>query len=427
VLQVDECFHAFFFLDNPGQFVNALVDARKAHALSAIEGAVLGVKSHLNADGGRFWIIACVGGDMNGGALIGDAQLLQVFGSKPCGGHRHVKHFGDGGADGAGIGAHISPHHIVSGDMCLSTGGACEIIEPRFPSEGVGELDGVPCGINIFVRGLQEFVDPNTARLPYFESCFLGEGNFRAHTHREDDHVGFEGLSVFEVDFELVLGAGEVRDGLIEMEVNAFLEQVLGDMGGDGEVNGGEDLVFNFHNGDFGPCEVQVFCCFQADEACAHDDHFFDVVCFEIGFYFVRVLHIPEHKNAFQPNALEGGFEGIGAGGQQQLVIVFLIFFPLGSTEDKGFVGGVDVDDFGFNARIHIEAGAEQLRGLQKQLLSFGDDAADIIGKSAVGIGDVFASFQEEDLGKLIHPANSRSGSGPTGDASDNDVFCGFL
>ena len=69
------------------------------------------------------------------------------------------------------------------------------------------------------------------------------------------------------------------------------------------------------------------------------------------------------------------------------------------------------------------EPGKEALRRLQGQLPGILDDAADVIGKAAVGIGHMARALEHKNFRLLIQPADPGRSAGSSGNAAYNDHF----
>ena len=61
----------------------------------------------------------------------------------------------------------------------------------------------------------------------------------------------------------------------------------------------------------------------------------------------------------------------------------------------------------------------EQLAAGYQQLVALGDFTTQVIGQSAIGERDVWALFQDGDVGVRIDAPRPRGGGGTTGHASD--------
>ena len=110
-------------------------------------------------------------------------------------------------------------------------------------------------------------------------------------------------------------------------------------------------------------------------------------------------------------------------GRKQQFVVVFRIGRSVGTAHRDGFGRGVYRHGFAFDTHVDPEPCAERGWGLNEEFLAFGDRAADVVGQSAVGVGDVTALFEQDDFGGLVRPANPCRRSSAACNASDDDVF----
>ena len=82
----------------------------------------------------------------------------------------------------------------------------------------------------------------------------------------------------------------------------------------------------------------------------------------------------------------------------------------------------VDGGDFRAGADIDIESAAEGLGGLHEEAVAISDGATDVVGESAIGIGDMLSLLEEYDLIEFGDAAYSGGGSGSSGHSAYDDV-----
>ena len=72
---------------------------------------------------------------------------------------------------------------------------------------------------------------------------------------------------------------------------------------------------------------------------------------------------------------------------------------------------------------LNAETLKKAFRSLERQLFRSGNDAADIVGKTAVGVRDVGGTLKYDNLCAFIKSSDSGCGSGSSSHASDNNNF----
>jgi hypothetical protein len=82
----------------------------------------------------------------------------------------------------------------------------------------------------------------------------------------------------------------------------------------------------------------------------------------------------------------------------------------------------VDGDGLGAHPHVEVEAAVERRRGLQEQALALFDDAAEVVGESAVRERDVATALEHRDVGVLVEPAQAGGGGHAAGDSADDEV-----
>ena len=168
----------------------------------------------------------------------------------------------------------------------------------------------------------------------------------------------------------------------------------------------------------------QVLHQLDADEAAAGQYRRLRVVLLDKFPDHQGVLHSAEGEQPVDPHAGQRRLGGLGAGGQDQLVVVL----RKGFTRSQVFhvhrlFRRMDGRHLVADPHLHPEAPPEALRRLEGQLRPVGDDAADVIGQAAVGVGHIAGPLEHHDLRGLIQPAEPGRGSGASGHAAhDHDL-----
>ena len=174
-------------------------------------------------------------------------------------------------------------------------------------------------------------------------------------------------------------------------------------------------------DGDLQTQLPQILCHLQTDEAAAHHDGGPGLVPVDERFDPEGVLHGPQGE---EPVAVHSGQvrpHRLCAGGQEELVVGF---FKNGTRfqifHGNGLFFGMDGGDLVADLHVDAEPPEEALRGLQGQLLRVLDDAADVIGQAAVGVGDVAGTLKNDDLGLLVQSADPCCRRGAARHAADD-------
>jgi hypothetical protein len=94
----------------------------------------------------------------------------------------------------------------------------------------------------------------------------------------------------------------------------------------------------------------------------------------------------------------------LGAGAQDQDIIGLFILPVFGLVVDHhGLLRPIDANDFAAGADINGKTLAHRLGALDQEPRPILDDAAHVVGKAAVGKGDIAAPLKENDLRVFAH------------------------
>ena len=132
-----------------------------------------------------------------------------------------------------------------------------------------------------------------------------------------------------------------------------------------------------------------------------------------------HIRDVPNGEMAGAINSGDGRRERRSAGGEHQGVVGLVVFALRGQVahlDDLRFA--VDGDDLGLDAHVEIESGAEGFRSLEQEGILFDNLAADEVGQSAIGEGDMRPAFEHDDFALFAEPTGAGGGAGATGHAA---------
>lgn len=135
----------------------------------------------------------------------------------------------------------------------------------------------------------------------------------------EDDQVSDDAFSAGEENFDLVTQFGESFYGLTQKQADAFLQQVLVYVRGDGKIDRGHHLVAHFYDRYFCARVMQVFGHFQPDESGADDDGTGNLAGGDEVFDAVGVFHVASVKIPSVSMPSSGGRTGDAPGERSSL------------------------------------------------------------------------------------------------------------
>ena len=196
------------------------------------------------------------------------------------------------------------------------------------------------------------------------------------------------------------------------------------DKGGHLGIKGVHQLFGTLDDGDVQSQFSEIFRRFKADEAATCQNHGF----WMFPFYKIPdgqgILHCAQSEQTVQAYTGKGRLHGLCPGGEEQLVIGFLKFLPGAQIPDGDcFALGMDRGYLMPYPHVDAEAPPKTLRCLEGQFCRILDDAADVIGEAAVGIGDVAGPLKDHHFRIFVQTADSRRGGGASRHAAHNDNF----
>ena len=262
-------------------------------------------------------------------------------------------------------------------------------------------------------------VDDDASPLVHFKAAVARQTAVRTHADRQDNHLCAERLPALEPDGDALLVALEGLDEVGQMQLDArdrdLLVQELRHL----EVQTGEHLIRALHETDAQAEPAQVARDLEADEAAA--DHHGALHALRHLTQTVRVRDGPERADPRIVDARDRGPDRRGAGGDHQLVIALLgKLSRVKILHRDALVLPVDGDRLAACAHVNAVLHAHRLGRCDEKGLPRFDHVAHMIGQTAVGVGDVFAPLQQDDLSRLVKaPQSGRAGRAACHPADD--------
>ena len=315
---------------------------------------------------------------------------------------------------------------VVRHDAALLVGGPRQ--RDHGPSAGVGVeyFDHIAHGEDVRVLGLHVVVDDDTAPLVEGQASVFRDAAVRANADGQDDELRFDGGAALQGRDDGVALVFEGGDRVAQLEADALVADLAVEHLRHLKVEGRHDLIRRLEDGDVDAGFFQVLRHLEADEPAADHDSCLDLLLIDHGAEQVRVRDGPEGVDAGRVDARDGRPQGRGTGREDQFVVSFVVVFVRVTVVDEDrFVHAVDRRDLVVGPDIHTEPVSHLLRRSDEQGVAGADDIADVVRQAAVGIGDIVASFEYDDLRGFIEPAQSGSTTGAAGHATDDDNFHG--
>jgi len=340
--------------------------------------------------------------------FIGDLVALQLLFIEAGRSRRHVEDLEHGAALDTFKGD-LQATGIVSRDAALLVGRTRERNQGGGVADEMFDLDRVTDGQDVRVGGGQVRVDLDAAGNAELETGVTGQAAIWCDADRKDDQVGVDGFAIGQLDGQATRWIGmERRCSGMEKKAQAFLAHVLVQESSHVRIDRGDDLVGEFDQSDIDIAFHQVLGHLDTDETTADDNGAFRMFRVDKFADLERVRHGAQGVNTGQVNAFHRGAFRLGTRGQDQLVIGLGVGLAGLVVFDRDGLGcAVDLGDFGENAHVHVETLAHGLGRLDQQFVLGLDHVADIIGQAAVGIGNVFTLFKQDDFGLFIVAAQT--------------------
>ena len=292
------------------------------------------------------------------------------------------------------------------------------------PVNGAGLDGGVTGRPDRGVAGALVGTHDNAAALVDLQAGGAGQRGVGADSDGGDDEVGGHGGAVGEDR----LARPQLGDGHAGAHLDAGLAQAGGNGGGHLGVERGQHVVGELDEGDGQAAAVEVLGGLHPDKAGPQDDGAAGRAAVGPGGGDGADQGIGVGDVAQGQGPLHAGDrreDGAGARRQDQGVVGQVLLGGgaggAGGAHADGAGGAVDGGGLGAHAHVEGEAGGQRGGRLQEEVLAPGDDAADVVGQTAIGEGDVLTALDHGDGGALVEAAQAGGGAHAGGDAPDND------
>ena len=252
------------------------------------------------------------------------------------------------------------------------------------------------------IRGPQRLVGFDAALLVERKARLLCQLAVRPDADRKENHIRSNGSSACQVNQNPILFPRKRADPIAEAKLYAVHVYVLVEHLRHFKVYGRHDLILGFDDRDVNSTLVEIFCHFQTDKTSSDDRRCPRMLCIDQIPNLIRVIHIPQRIDSFTVDAGNRRFQRGRAGGDDQIIIALLVPLPVSVPDLDGLSLSVDFHHFIFYSYIYVKLGPHRLGRLHQQRLSAFDYVADIIRQAAVGIRDIFSSFQHDDFHVFI-------------------------
>jgi len=189
-------------------------------------------------------------------------------------------------------------------------------------------------------------------------------------------------------------------------------------------VDWSHHLVEHLHNADANSTFRQVFRHLQPDEAAADDDRSFYLLCSDISVQCVQLRDVVKDKHPIKVNTGQWRDDWLCSRGKHQLVVVFPVFPAIGILSHKYILRfPVYCHNLAVGARIDVEHSFQAFGCCNQQFFTFINGTAQVVWQSAIRKGHIGSFLEHHNLCVLIHPAQSRCCTCPSGDTANNHYF----
>ena len=409
--------------DSGGQHINSLIHTFIAYDLRAQQAISRLFKDHLHCHDFPAGVVTCMAhgrqdNRINIQPCFSGVGLIYAGSSGS-----HAKDLDDTAALGAGIMA-VSATDVVRSDSSLFIGRASQRDQSILPGDEVLHLHRIAHGIDVGNGGFHSVIDHNTSFNAQFQPGILCKGGFGRNTNGQDYHIRMERLFVFQQHIHAAVPFLKPFYGMTKCQLHAVPAHFTVDESCHIRVEGVHQLFGPLDDGDFHPQLPQVLRKLQTDEAAARQHSGLGMVFADVRLDAERVLHGAQGKQLVEAHTGEPGLGGLGAGREDQLVVAFLKYLP-GFQIGHGdrLLVGMNGSDLVAHTHGDPKAGEEALRRLEGQLLGILNDPTNVIGQTAVGVGDEPGPLKHHDLRLLVQSANAgRSSSAACHAAHDDNL-----
>ena len=186
-------------------------------------------------------------------------------------------------------------------------------------------------------------------------------------------------------------------------------------------IEGTHQLAGTLHDRDFHTLLSEIFSQLQSDKAAAGQNDRAGLLLPDEIVNAEGVFHGAQGEKPVQSDSGQIRLCGSGSGRKEKLVVAFLKHssgFQI--LHGDGLLLRVDGGDLVAHLHFHTEPLPEAFRRLESQFFRVCDNAADVIGQSAVCVGHIAGPFEYKYLRGFIKPPDAGGRSGASRHSSDN-------
>ena len=286
------------------------------------------------------------------------------------------------------------------------------------------KFDGIANSIDILVGSLEEIVNPDATHLTEFQSRSLCKSCLCPYAYTQQYHVGLERDSRLEVDCQFIPFTGKALNSLFEIELNILLQQMLMHESSHRIVDRSHDLRSHLDHSHLGTSMLEVLCHLKPDEATAHNDSSPHVVSLHIGLDTIGIAHITQGKDTLAVDAFQRRHHRRSTRREQELVVGLDIFLSVSRTHRHLLLRCINGKHLILDTHIDVEPLAECFWSLHEEAVALFYHTANIIRQATIGIRDVFAFFEKDDLCILGQSSDASRCGCSTSHAAHDEVFC---
>lgn len=376
-----------------------------------------------------------VGAGIVVGLVVGDADhthrvkpgvLCLGLGQAGAPGVEGIQQLDHAGAQAAAVEG-LVPRQVAGKAPAGDVGGGAHGRPLGFAGKGVMYHGAVAHGVDVGqVGGL--FVIHQDGAFEHFEAAALQKRGSRADADGQHHQVRRDGTAVGGNALGFV-GAGDALQRRAGEHPHAFGLQLPLDVGGHfGVKDVGHELGGHIHHRDRKALGQQVFGHFQANETAAHHHGAAAGVFIHPVPHGDGIVRRAHTENARQRGAWHIGHKGLGAHGQNQLVIA-LGLFRAGGGVPQGDGLGPGIQRRGLLPGVDLHPGQPRVfpGRIDDEFLPGFDAAAHIVGQAAARVGNILPFGVEHHLGVGLLALEFGGSLGAGGHAADNENFHTFV
>ena len=411
-----------------GKHVDALVHPLVSHDLGAQQAVGPSLEDHLHGHDLAAGIVARVAHRGENDAVRVQPRLFGGGLADPGDGGGQAKHLEDGAPLGAGIPA-VAAADVVRRDTALLVGGTGQGEQSVLPGDEVPHLYRVAYGVNVRNGGLHPVIDHDAVSDAQLQAGASGELRVRRNADGQHHHVGVDRGSILQQHIHAAVLFRETLHKVAQRQLDAVPAHLTVEKRGHVRVEGIHQMRKALDNGDLHPQLPQVLRQLHADEAAARQHGGPGTVQVDVLLDAEGILYGAQGEQLVDADAREPRLSGLGAGGEEQLVVALLKFLPgLQICHGDRLFFRMDGSDLVAHLHADPEAGEKALRRLERQLLGIGDHASDVVWQAAVGVRDVPGPLKDHDLRLFVQPADTgRGGSAARHAAYDDNLHINAL